>query len=564
MCLSLNVYSQHISEHHYFNGDGGGAYLDKMRRFDDKTALWFGAACDTISMDSAPFLFHSSTPPSFYPFSNSTQAYFVLLDSAQIPKIKLHFSAKKNIRPISMEESQNGDFLLTYMISDDTVYLNGNVFISDTLIKKGALCLTKVSWDGNIVFTRYFPCGAALSAHIATFPNGDIAIAGHVNYQDIIFDIFTLHCLGCHVEDTDIFTALLDSMGNTIKARRFGSTQYDYCNDLVATPDGDLYLTGTTLGDFHCDSLFFDNYLGWFSGDAFLLKLDSAMNGIWLMQAGSASEESGRVLTQDAEGNIYWGGFFWGNEVFVAGDTLSGTYTNTFIVKVDAEGQILWKKVFASEGPLQNISALSTDASNNIWAAMSYYVSLTFGSDSLAGGVTAPDGINSDAALVQINPEGNILQCYAANSVCGESFAGVQPLPGNRLFVSGGVDIDETDSFQFLNMTLYDWENHTGPDFYFTLDLPVVSTEVLPDAMGKAVLAPNPVQAGHFFQVMCEVEFQEGHAMLYDHLGHLIRQTALPRAGKQFFLPAPPYAGIYYLVVQTGNQRITKKIAVTR
>ncbi|MBV6443112.1 MAG: T9SS C-terminal target domain-containing protein [Haliscomenobacteraceae bacterium CHB4] len=560
--LFVALQAQSISEWHTFRGGGGGAYVETIKRYEKNTALWFDSKSDSVLLDSNTFLYLTPTPPPSNIWQ-SEQAYFVLLDSARQLYIKLQFSAGKSIRPISVERTRNDDFLLTYMISDDTIYLNNTIFIADTTIKKGALCLTKVRPNGEIAFTRYFPCSSALSAHIAILANQNIVLAGYVNYSDITFDDYTLHCLGCHVEDTDIFVALFDSNGQTLNARRFGSTQYDYCNDLMAAHDGNLYISGTTLGDFSYDSLFFDNYLSWLSGDAFLLKLDSDLNAIWLLQAGSTDEDAGRVLIQDNAGDFYWACQFWGNIAFFAGDTLTGNSSNTFIAKINNDGQVLWKKVFAGEGPVQYISSLAIDSVNNIWATMGYFGSLAFDDVTLPGGIPSASGsIRSDAALIQLDQTGEVLQYYVANSAATESFSGVQVLSGNQLFVSGSANIDDGDSLQFLNMTLHDWPGFSDPSFYFILDLPLVSTETPPDTQGEVSLMPNPVKKGGLLQVRTEGALQGGLVLLYDNLGRPIWSGRMPDGAKQFSLPAPSLTGLYYLSIQTNNQLCVKKVVV--
>lgn len=242
---------------------------------------------------------------------------------------------------------------------------------------------------------------------------------------------------------------------------------------------------------------------------------------------------------------------------------MTGNYTNNFITKVNSEGQLLWKKVFASEGPLQHISSLTIDFSNNIWATMRYFVSLVFDDVSLPGGMPSASGIRSDAALIQMDSDGGVLQFHIANSAASESFSRVQVLSGNQLFVSGSASFDDGDSLQFLNMTLYDWENHTGPDFYFIFDLPLVSTEAPPDRQNEVILMPNPVRKGGLLQVRTEGALQGGLVLLYDNLGCTIWSGRIPDGTQQFPLPAPSQTGMYYLSIQTNNQRVTKKMVVT-
>jgi hypothetical protein len=558
--LFLSAQAQHISEWHYFNGDGGGAYLDKIKRYGNNTALWFSAACDTISMDSAPFLSHSPVPPSFYTFSNSTQAYFVVLDSAQVPLIKLQFSAGKNVRPISMERIENGDFLLTYMIGDDTIYLNNNIFIADTTLKDLALCLTKVRANGDIVFTRYFPSGSVTSAFTDLLPGGKIMLAGNVYYPDMILDDYLLECLGCHVEDTDIFVAVLDSIGHTLKAKRFGGFRYDYCLDAIVSPQGDIYLSGSFESNFDCDSLHLDNYLSWITIDAFLLKLNANLEAMWIKHAGSVNTEYGRVLTQDIEGNIYWGCEFGGEKVFFEGDTLQGGNANAFLCKMNEAGEVLWKKVFtSSDGFILRIPEIVTSNHKTIWVALGFNESLVSEDFSLTGLG------NDDFVLLQLDGEGNVVQSYLVGSAGAEFCNGFQVLNDHQLFVPGSAYLDEVGSFQFLNMILYDWENHTGPDFYFILDLPTVGTAEPPRQLDDGTLLwvyPSPVSSILNIDFQSDSDDTQVWLSVYDGRGVLRVQknaTIIRHQRTRLMIEAAQLpAGLYYLQISGADNQPIK------
>lgn len=553
--LFLSAQAQHISEWHYFNGDGGGAYLDKMKRYGNNTALWFSAACDTISMDSGAFLFHSPIPPSFYTFSNSTQAYFVLLDSAQVPLIKLQFSAGKNVRPISLERIENGDYLLTYMIGGDTVYLNNNIFIADTTLKGLALCLTKVRANGDIAFTRYFPSGSVTNAFTDLLPGGKIVLAGNVYYPDMILDDYILECLGCHVEDMDIFVAVLDSSGHTLNAKRFGGFRYDYCWDAMVSSQGDIYLSGSFESNFDCDSLHLDNYLSWTTIDAFLLKLNANLEALWIKHAGSVSTEYGRVLAQDSEGNIYWGCEFDGEKVIFEGDTLSGGNVNAFLCKMNEAGEVLWKKVFtSSDGFILRIPEITISSNGTVWVALGFKGSLFF-EDKVLHGFG-----KSDFILLQLDDEGNVLQNYLVGSAGGEYCSSLQVLSDHQLFVSGSAYLEDVNSLQFLNMTLYDWENHTGPDFYFILDLPVVDTGEPSKQQNKMALQVYPTPATEFLQIDFQSKGENSQALLsvYDSQGRLrIRKNvALLKGRNNLTLEVAQLpAGLYYLQLSDDKNR---------
>jgi hypothetical protein len=553
--LFLSLQAQSISEWHTFRSGGGGAFVKTIKRFGENTALWFDANCDSIMMDSIAFLYITPIPPSFYSFSQSSQAYFVVLDSAQKPLIQLQFSAGKSIHTHSVEITESGDYLLTYMIYDDTVYLNNSILIADTTLKEGALCLTKVLANGDIAFTRYFPCVYVSEAFILQLSNGNIALAGDVNESDIIFDDYLLECIGCHVEDSDIYVAMLDSNGHTLNAKRFGGFRYDYCWDAMVSSQGDIYLSGSFESNFDCDSLHLDNYLSWGTIDAFLLKLNANLEAMWIKHAGSANTEYGRVLTQDTEGNIYWGCEFGGEKVFFEGDTLQGGNANAFLCKMNEAGEVLWKKVFtSSDGFILRIAGISIGNDGTLWVALEFNGTLFFEDDTLPGfGKT-------DFVLLQLDNEGNFLQNYLVGSAGGEYCNGFQILNDHRLFVSGTAFIDDVDSFQFLNMTLHNWPNFGRPDFYFILDLSTVGTSEPPGQPDGVPLwmYPSPVSSILNIDFQSDSDEAQGLLSVYDSQGRLCIQKniAVLRGHNNLTLEVAQLpAGLYHLQLTDNKNR---------
>lgn len=136
----------------------------------------------------------------------------------------------------------------------------------------------------------------------------------------------------------NIFIEKLDPAGNLIWVVDFGGDLNDMGYDLTTDFNNDIYIVGTFQ-----DSVDFDPGIGTYnlfsqgSPDAFMLKLDSNANLLWVNSIGDAYNDFGRSICLDSDGDIYSCGEFSGSPDFDPSvDTLylmSNGGTDLFIQK---------------------------------------------------------------------------------------------------------------------------------------------------------------------------------------------------------------------------------------
>jgi hypothetical protein len=471
--------------------------------------MWFNTIGDTALWDENKFWYKS-------PYSEgSRHAYFVVLDSLNNEKIYKQFYSNKN-NPVACEDIElihDGSFVLSFL-SGDSLWMNDSlIYADDSLaLNRGSFHVMKIKPDGAVAFHTMFQGGIVNDAWLGLLPEGKIAVAGTVDYRDIRVGDYDLHCFGCHVEDADIILAVLDSTGQVLNAKRFGGFGYDYCNDLLCSSDGSIYITGSFGSNpFYVDSLVLNNYLGWISGDAYLAKLDGDLQPQWVKQASSDYNEAGVCLEEDKAGDVLWAVRYFGSKVYFGGDTITGGENNTFLCKMTPDGDKKWLQPFTS-ADYNSITDVSADEHNNIWLAVLYRDSLTF-----EGGPIIGAG-NQDNALVQLDGEGNYLQSFNLAEPCSENLTQLEVLSGDRLFVAGG-----RDSLNFLNMHIGPKQGFGRPNFCFILQLPPVSTHQSPDVQHALDISLFPVPASDRLQVQtgaCNDDFS-GLIRVYDALGRL-------------------------------------------
>jgi hypothetical protein len=128
------------------------------------------------------------------------------------------------------------------------------------------------------------------------------------------------------------------------------------CNDMFVDAAGNTYSTGSFSGtvDFDPGPGVF-NLSATYSTDAFVIKLDPNGNLVWAKAFNGTYIENGGSITIDATGNVYTTGVFTETTDFDPGP---GVYNlspgflvafNTYIVKLDPSGNLVWAKSLVSE-----------------------------------------------------------------------------------------------------------------------------------------------------------------------------------------------------------------------
>lgn len=142
---------------------------------------------------------------------------------------------------------------------------------------------------------------------------------------------------------SDIYVSKLDTAGNLIWAKGFGSPVNDYGSAICADVNGNVIATGgfQSTADFDPNAGVFNltsngNY------DCFITKLDGSGNFVWAKQLGGPQMDVGGSLTLDNCGNIYTLGLFKDTADLDPGvnsyNLISSSSDNIFISLLDSSG----------------------------------------------------------------------------------------------------------------------------------------------------------------------------------------------------------------------------------
>lgn len=134
---------------------------------------------------------------------------------------------------------------------------------------------------------------------------------------------------------TDAFLVKFDAGGKQVWARQFGSTKGDWGYGVAVDGSGDVYVTGSTAGDFAGP-----NQGG---NDVYLTKYDSDGNALWARQFGTAKGDWGEAVAVGADGTVA-----------IAGETAGGLHganqgsNDAFVAAYDANGTRRWLRQFGT------------------------------------------------------------------------------------------------------------------------------------------------------------------------------------------------------------------------
>jgi len=138
---------------------------------------------------------------------------------------------------------------------------------------------------------------------------------------------------------SDVFVSRLDTSGNLIWVKQFGSTQVEFGHDIDVDANGNVYSIGYFRSSIDFDpgsGTFILSTSSTYDTDVFISVLDIDGNFVWAERMGGTGSDYGRSIAVDLVGNIYGCGFFNGAASFHSEPSiflLSAGWNDCFIVK---------------------------------------------------------------------------------------------------------------------------------------------------------------------------------------------------------------------------------------
>ncbi len=290
--------------------------------------------------------------------SGQTKVYRINLDSTApiAPSSLSNSSATNDNTPTisgiaevgSTVKLYNGDILLGSAKADS----NGIFFITSSALNDGSYSLTAIATDaaGNtsqlssalsITVNQNLITGDFDWARLIGSSSGEEAYGISIDNQGNIFLTgATMGNLNGELNNggQDIFLLKLDSNGNELWTKLFGSDANEIAYGISIDNDSNIFVTGTTEGNLN-------DQINNGDKDAFVIKLDSNGNILWTKLFGTALSDIAWKGTLDE--NIYLWGETHGNLNGEGNNSLGKE--DAFLIKLDLNGNEIWTTLIGTE-----------------------------------------------------------------------------------------------------------------------------------------------------------------------------------------------------------------------
>jgi hypothetical protein len=211
-------------------------------------------------------------------------------------------------------------------------YLQADAFVS------------KLDSSGNYVWAKIFSgTDTKRSESVAVDASGNVYTAGYF-YGTVDFDPGAGTSNFTSTGSGDVFVSKLDSSGNYVWTKKFGSTAIDSGASVAVDASGNVYTAGLFSGTVDFDpGAGTQNLISSGLFDVFVSKLNTAGNYVWAKKLGGASYDWGASVAVDASGNVYTAGLFSGTVDFDPGagtsNLTSAGSSDIFVLQLDASGE---------------------------------------------------------------------------------------------------------------------------------------------------------------------------------------------------------------------------------
>lgn len=236
----------------------------------------------------------------------------------------------------------------------------------------------------------------------------------------------------------DIFIVKYDANGTVIWAKSAVGSSNDEAKFIANDSNGNSYVTGY----FNSSTITFGSIVLTSSGsyDMFVAKYDNLGNVIWAKRAGGNASDFAESVATDASGNVYVAGKFASLTMVFNSTTLTNVGSDdTFLVKYDTTGNVLWAKS-AGGNSSDNIWSMTCGPSGDVYAVGG------FGSTTIAFDSITLTKIGSGAMfIVKYDTNGNAVWAKSAGSASDNAAYSVSVDINGNSYVTGYFQFNSID-----------------------------------------------------------------------------------------------------------------------
>ncbi len=244
-----------------------------------------------------------------------------------------------------LQTSDNGFFFVGFLditaARDDGYTEKGGLLTRHGV---GEFWGTKINEEGELQWRGYFGGSNNDRAHaVVRADDGGYVMAGFTESED--FDISNSR--GSY----DFWVVKIDESGNLLWEHSFGGSGIEIAQDIANTADGGYVITGSTFST----DLDVTNNKG--ESDIWLIKIDDIGNLVWQKTFGGTAFDAAESVLLSKDGGFILSGNSKSNSMDA--NTNAGE-NDIWVIKTDAEGNLVWQKTFGGTGFEYGFDAIET------------------------------------------------------------------------------------------------------------------------------------------------------------------------------------------------------------
>ena len=409
------------------------------------------------------------------------------------------------------------------------------------LIDNETKVLTKTGLNGTVIWSNALFTNSLFGSNgiQGVYATGtDVYVTGFYSGNAYFGTNDTLYNTNAGDASWDIFVVKLNSAGQFQWAATAGGAGLDKGYGIYADDAGNVYCTG-----YFKDNAMFESTAVTSNGglhDVYIAKYSPSGTLLWVHTYGGTGFDLAAKIVEDDNGHLYTTGRF-NNEITFGSTTLYSSGTDAFIIKFDADGNIL-RAMGISGGGNDEEADLDYEDGNLV------FIATTAGTVSINAATHTGLG-NLDICLGKMDTTFTLLWSKLYGSSSNDEGSGIVLLNGSTYFTGSFNDVADFDGLQLTAQGL--WDIVTGK---IDDDL----TTGIETAVAEAGLTVYPVPVSTVLSI--ETFSGKGIYELHDVTGKLVLGGTLNST--KFDLNVTELKkGVYFLSVSDGDEVLRKKIS---
>ncbi len=331
----------------------------------------------------------------------------------------------------------DGNIYITGFFSGLANFGDFSLSTGDITDTKWNIFIAKLDSDGNWKWVKGI--GEKYnydSGHDIKFKDDYLYITGSSNLYTLFDDEFTISN-----GQEDVFICKYNKNGDCIWVKSFGGSWSDSGNK-ISISNSNIFITGQVSSyDIEYDGNIIDNTN---HKDMFIAKIDQNGNWGWFKNFGNFDYSYITDICIDDLENNYIIGVFSGQIYFDNFTLTSNGDSDTFIAKIDQNGNWLWAK---------NIGGVSTDGGYGVlYKNNSIFLTGCFSSNIIIGSDTLTSIGGTDVYAAEMNREGNVIWSLSLGGSSPNPFSSY----GYGLSAESGFDISSYNEYFYLSGSFMD------------------------------------------------------------------------------------------------------------